>query len=213
MGAFNRFLVRQNCPCCAAAVTFAYQFKFGSKRQYDYRPGDVLLWGGNDEGDRGQPLVLAECTPEECPACGYDPDSDAFRLRIERDRLISVEGPLELDELIFGSALDERATAAALRAKRRELGLWRRSSGPDMRSNSGEIFTVLGSRASIQLNPVFAGLSWTGPAFVWVLGTTRTEQLARLLAPLTPLYSRRGYQAPVAQSGPPGPCRARRSCS
>lgn len=57
MGAFNRLLVQQNCPRCAAALTFAYQFKFGSRRQYDCRPGDVLLWGGNDEGDRGQALV------------------------------------------------------------------------------------------------------------------------------------------------------------
>lgn len=192
MGAFNRFLVEQNCPRCAATVTFAYQFKFADKRQYDYRSGDVLRWGGNDEGEPRQPLVLADCTPEECPACGYDPYIGAFRLRIEHDRLISVAGPLALDELIFGSALGERATAAALRAKRRELGLWRRPRGTDMYSNFGEVFTVLGSRTSIRLNPAFTGLSWDGPAFVWVLGTARTEQLATLLTPLVLLYSRRG---------------------
>lgn len=192
MGAFNRFLAEHDCPRCRTRVTFAYQFKFGDKHQYDYRAGAVLRWGGNEEGDRGQPLVLAECTPEACPACGYDPDSSAFRLRIEHDRLISVEGPVELDEPIFGSMLSEPDTRAVLRARRAQLGLWSssfprrsRSSGQQAYSNSGETFIVFRNQASLLLNPAFTGLSWKGPALVWVLGTTRTESLTRLLAPMT----------------------------
>ena len=72
-----------------------------------------------------------------------------------------------------------------------------RSADGQLYSNSGETFIVLRNGTSVLLNPSFSGLSWAGPAFIWVLGTSRSEDLARLLDPLTLLHSRRGYQAPV----------------
>jgi hypothetical protein len=187
-------------------VTRAYQFKFGGKWQYDYRPGDALRWGGNDEGDPGEPLVFAECTPEPCPRCGDDIDSDAFRLRIEHDRLISVDGPFLLNELIFGSSLGAPATREALARMRAELGLWRHWSGMKTYSNFGEYFRVLENRPLTRLYPRFADLSWAGPAFVDVLGTKRTERLIQLLTPLplTLLYSQRGGEAADRRTGGTG---------
>ena len=53
MGAFNRLLVEHQCARCGSTVERAFQFKYGHKWQDDYRIGDRLDWGGNDEGTPG----------------------------------------------------------------------------------------------------------------------------------------------------------------
>lgn len=75
MGAFNRLLVEHECVRCGSTVERAFQFKYGHKWQDDYRIGDRLDWGGNDEGTPGLAWVQFAGIPEECVACGADDDA------------------------------------------------------------------------------------------------------------------------------------------
>ena len=193
MGAFNRFLTERRCPECGQLSEQAFQFKFGSKAQYDYRTGDVLRWGGNDEGDPGQPLVLVSCVPEACPACGLDYDCDdhtGYRLRVENDTVVSVSGPMALSDVVLGSNGDLISTMAMLDTKRDALGLWSTWVFWQTGTNSAECVWVRPTRELAELY----GVSWKGPCLVAVMETTRANELPRLLAdvPLVPLTANRG---------------------
>lgn len=192
MGAFNRYLVEQTCPGCGKTVERAFQFKFGNKWQYDYRSGDLLRWGGNDEGDPGQPLVFVDCVPEDCSNCRFDydwSDENGFRLRIENDRLVGVEGPYEFGSLLFGSDIDLRTAKAELQSRQRALGLWTTWDGNE--DYSVETHSNAGERFSLQTNShgarEYNRSEWTGSLFLRVTHVTRREELVRLLdaAPFT----------------------------
>ncbi len=186
MGAFNRYLVEDRCAGCGKTAEKAFQFKFGSKWQYDYHTGDLLRWGGNDEGDPGQPLVFVDCVPEDCSNCGFDydwSDQNGYRLRIENDRLIGVEGPCEFDSLLFGSDIDLRTAKAELQS-RRELGLWTAWDGNEdysfeTHSNAGEWFWLQTNAHGAR---EYSRVEWTGPAFLRVIHVTRRGELVKLLA-------------------------------
>ena len=92
MGAFNRLLAKETCAACEGAVTRAYQFKYGDKWQYDYRLGDLIRWGGNDEGTPGQAHVETLGYPESCQLCGWSEDAD-YTLTLQYDRIVAVHGP------------------------------------------------------------------------------------------------------------------------
>ncbi|MEU4694709.1 hypothetical protein [Actinoplanes sp. NPDC023714] len=71
--AFNVVTIDETCPVCANPIRRRVQFKYGELRAHEYELGDVLRWGVNEEGVPAK-LVLVEGVPEECPACGDDPE-------------------------------------------------------------------------------------------------------------------------------------------
>lgn len=187
MGAFNTFVTEERCPGCDLVIERGYQFKFSNKWQNIYRSGDQLEWGGNDEGDPGQPLVLVDCVPESCRSCGFDydwSDGRGFRLRVENDRFVGVEGPLEFDSLVFGSHLDLRTTKTQLEAHREDLGLWTTWEGDETysvetHSNFGEWFWLEpNAHGARQYNQV----DWAGPAFLRVIHVTRRDELVEIVS-------------------------------
>ena len=89
MGAFNRVAVDLCCPWCSAQVQVYVQFKFGDCWQFDYRLGDTLAWGGNDQGRPGLARVVVDGEGETCPACGADPPDWPFYVFVEHDRLVA----------------------------------------------------------------------------------------------------------------------------
>jgi len=207
MGVFNRFIVDERCSACGQIVDNAYQFKFGSRGQYDYQQGDTLQWGANDQGDPGQPDVVVDCLQEGCPNCGFGYDSsdaNGFRLRIQNDRVIGVEGPYQFDSLLFGSDLDLRSVKREVEGRRQELGLWTDWDGDEdysveTHSNSDEWYWLqTNAHGARDYNRV----DWTGPAFLRVIHTTRSEELTDLLSgphliPLSPGPDRRrSYSGP-----------------
>jgi|GEM_PF-989900 len=200
MGAFNTLLAEEECRNCHEVVTRRYQFKFGDKWQHEYRAGDELLWGGNDEGDSGQPLVLVDAIREACPQCGDDSDEWPYRVRVEYDRIVGVEGPVNGSVLLFGCSLPSGELKTQLEGLRERLSLWSRSDGEaQIFSNMGECFYVTENRSGSQGR---LGVEWRGPSFLQISGTTRSSDLLEILAPL-PLTrlerqrpSRRGYSEP-----------------
>jgi len=187
VGAFNTFVTNDRCFGCDQHVERGFQFKFADKWQYTYRTGDLLKWGGNDEGDPRQPLVLVDCVPEPCPNCGFDydwSDERGFRLRIENDRLVGVEGPLEFDALVFGCYVEMETVKAELQTCQERLGLWtlweeNQEYSAETHSNAGEWFRIepnaLGARE-------YHRVDWTGPAFLTVIHVTRRTELTELLS-------------------------------
>ena len=74
MSAFNTVSVPagETCPACGTEIRRRVQFKYGSRRAYEYVVGDELRWGANDTGERVH-LVTVLGFPEPCPHCGDDP--------------------------------------------------------------------------------------------------------------------------------------------
>ena len=60
MGAFNEVEGDAVCSHCGLNARFVVQFKYGDTWQLEYRLGDKLRWGGNDEGEPGLPRVVVE---------------------------------------------------------------------------------------------------------------------------------------------------------
>jgi len=199
MGAYNTFLTEEECPRCHELVTRRYQFKFGDKWLHEYRAGDELLWGGNDEGDSGQPLVLVDAIREWCPQCGNDSDDWPYRVRVEYDRLVGVEGPVDYSSLLFGSSISQDELKIQLEGLRERLGLWSQWEETSIISNMGDWFWVTENGSGTQGR---YGVEWRGPSFLQVLHTTRPNELLEILAslPLTRLERkhplRRAYSEP-----------------
>ena len=184
MGAFNRYLVEEACPSCGKTIERAFQFKFGNKQQYDYRRDDILGWGGNDEGKPDLPVVYVDCTPEGCPHCGFDYDTNmitGFRLRLEHDRIKGHEGPLSYSRLDYVSTSDLRGTEERLESVAEQLGLmldWTRNE-----ELSAETDTTYGEHVWIHTTQS-ANATWTGPIEVSVSLTTRADDLEAILRAL-----------------------------
>lgn len=121
MGAFNRVLIAETCHRCDTRIERAYQFKFGNKWQYDYRLGDRLRWGGNDQGTPGLPMVLVPGVPEKCRLCGYDEDAE-YRIRVEGDVLRSVDGPFRYTRFVYSSHSGVAQTYETLMRASDDLG-------------------------------------------------------------------------------------------
>src|SRR5690554_6008186 len=52
MGAYNVVTVDFADPDTGQTHALRIQFKYGDKWQHEYRVGDLLRWGGNDEGEK-----------------------------------------------------------------------------------------------------------------------------------------------------------------
>jgi hypothetical protein len=95
MSVFNTVVeaVPETCPACRAAILRSVQFHFGDCWHFEYRIGDEIRWGGNDEGEPGLGLVVVEGYGDQCPNCG-DWDGAAqhepYEVWIRRDRIESV---------------------------------------------------------------------------------------------------------------------------
>lgn len=92
MGLFNVLNVPIQCPQCGHEFEGRIQFKFGATRQLEYRLGDKLAWGYNEEGKPNLPSVKVYgiLEEDECPKCGvafeYQKD-DEFDILVENDVL------------------------------------------------------------------------------------------------------------------------------
>ena len=181
MGTFNSYLVDEQCPGCGKTIERAYQFKFAAKWQYNYHRGELLRWGGLDDGDPGLPLVFVPCAAERCPECRYDIDTDpsrGFRLRIEYDRIVSVEGPLTFSRVTFGSPDDVLQTRELLMTLAIPLGLfsiWDSAShlGASVDTTLGDWIYITGTRPDD---------AWNGPTVVSVRRTLRMEEIEGILS-------------------------------
>jgi hypothetical protein len=89
VGAFNTVGSVSTCPQCLEEVPINVQFKYGSVWQHHYRIGDILRWGGNDRGQRGEVSVVVDAVAEACPNCGFDGDWD-FYVFVTDGRITSV---------------------------------------------------------------------------------------------------------------------------
>ncbi len=101
MSAFNTVEGPVTCPKCGVAHDFEVQFKFGETWQHRYRVGDVLRWGGNDVGERGNKEVLVEGIGGPCPSCGTEfLDFDVLIVdnRVTEVRLTTAPRPLGGDD-------------------------------------------------------------------------------------------------------------------
>ena len=85
---FNILVAKAECPNCRRNVELRVQFKYGDTRQYDYMPGQLLLWGGNDVGEPGHRLVVVDGAGEPCPACSSAAD---FEVWVEDDHVIRLK--------------------------------------------------------------------------------------------------------------------------
>lgn len=92
MAAFNEILdvVFEECPDCGARVHRSVQFAFGDTWQHRYHLGDRLVWGGNDVGEPGHALVVADGYVSPCPVCGADTHAGRYDVRIESGIIASV---------------------------------------------------------------------------------------------------------------------------
>ena len=74
MEAFNTVKSETSCPFCGSKQQWSVQFKYGDCRQYEYRIGDKLRWGGNKKGSNvGGCVRTGGLTEERCRRCsrGY----------------------------------------------------------------------------------------------------------------------------------------------
>jgi endogenous inhibitor of DNA gyrase (YacG/DUF329 family) len=91
MGAFNTVSIRLKCPSCGIPITMPVQYKYGDTWQLNYELGDIIKWGGNDEGERGHCHVVVDgIATGKCPECGHDNERDIY-VHIENDRIAGVE--------------------------------------------------------------------------------------------------------------------------
>jgi hypothetical protein len=60
MSAYNRLHIDYSTQPSEPAKKYILQFKFGHSRLIDYRLGDKLAWGGNDNGEPGKKKVIVE---------------------------------------------------------------------------------------------------------------------------------------------------------
>ncbi len=60
MGAFNTVRLSWHNPQSGEAVDVTVQFKYGDTWQYEYNIGDVLRWGGNDNGIKDARRVVVD---------------------------------------------------------------------------------------------------------------------------------------------------------
>jgi hypothetical protein len=91
MGAFNTVVGKAICPKCKRHVRVIGQFKFGNVRQFSYRIGDMLGWGGNEIGRSGFQHVVVDAIAEtNCPSCGFSGEWDLY-LHVQCDRLVRLE--------------------------------------------------------------------------------------------------------------------------
>ncbi len=181
MGAFNRYLRNEQCPGCGQEIERGFQFKFGHKWQIDYHAGDTLQWGGNDEGDPGLPSVRVFGVPESCPHCGFDyawDDSHGFLIRIEDDRLIDVEGPMDFAFALYGSSngLSETVTALSETAELGPMSDWVYDG-----ELSAEVDTVFGEIIWVTTSTTLARPQWSGPICVSISHTARSNELQEML--------------------------------
>lgn len=70
MGAFNTVKSEASCPFCNNKQQWTIQFKYGNCRQYEYRLGDKLRWGGNKKGSNvGGNVRTSGIAEESCKRC------------------------------------------------------------------------------------------------------------------------------------------------
>ena len=89
MSAFNTVRLTQACPTGNHIGEFEVQFKYGDCWQYEYRLGDKLKWGGNDNGKPGHKRVVVDGVGY-CSKCGPEAEYPDYEVWLEHDQIVSV---------------------------------------------------------------------------------------------------------------------------
>jgi hypothetical protein len=89
MSAYNRLHIDYSTQPSEPAKKYILQFKFGHSRLIDYRLGDKLAWGGNDNGEPGKRRVVVHGVAETDD--GISDDAEDWFIFIENDMIKSVE--------------------------------------------------------------------------------------------------------------------------
>lgn len=89
MGSFNRLITKIVCSNCKGEFEAAIQFKFGHTWQMQHVLGDEIKWGGNDNGESGNAVVMVYGIAENniCSSCGFA-NKEEFDILI-KDNVIS----------------------------------------------------------------------------------------------------------------------------
>jgi hypothetical protein len=89
MSAVNHLHIEHVDPKDGIKRNCIVQFKFGDTWETNYRLGDKLAWGGNDNGEPGKRRVVVHGVTGSCDTSGVLPE-DWF-IFIENDVIKSVE--------------------------------------------------------------------------------------------------------------------------
>jgi hypothetical protein len=82
MGLYSVVAVRRlsSCPRCGHDGDIRVQIHYGDTRSHrgedSYRIGDLIQWGGQDEGTPAEGTVEVLGFPECCPVCGLEADGE-----------------------------------------------------------------------------------------------------------------------------------------
>ena len=95
VGLFNRLITAVKCSNCKREVETAIQFKFGDTWQYNMVIGNEIKWGGNDNGEPGNSIVMVYGIAENniCSHCGFE-NEEEFNIMI-KDNVISTVSPID----------------------------------------------------------------------------------------------------------------------
>jgi hypothetical protein len=88
MGLFNILFAEVACTTCERTSSMEIQFKYGATRQYEYKLGDTLHWGGSQYGDPSNKAVVVEGISGKCQHCGAE--FMEYDISIADDKLVSI---------------------------------------------------------------------------------------------------------------------------
>ena len=100
MSAFNTVTSNLSCPYCGENQEWSIQYKYGDCWQFNYVVGDIISWGGNDNGKNVGGKVRTDGIAEnKCQSCGSE-DLEA-EVHFNNNKIESVKlrkDPLNLED-------------------------------------------------------------------------------------------------------------------
>lgn len=88
MGLYNTLKANLTCSKCNKKSEFEIQFKYGNVRLFEYKIGDMLLWGRKNTGIRTTKKVVLDGVSTPCKYCGVD---NEFLIYVYCNKIASVE--------------------------------------------------------------------------------------------------------------------------
>jgi len=102
MGSFNVLVHMVECSNSHDVYEGRIQFKYGDKRQYEYKLGDKLKCGGNDSGSPDLKIVKAYGVLENdiCPICNKLNELNEFDIYIEGGIITKVSKMADINDYL-----------------------------------------------------------------------------------------------------------------
>jgi hypothetical protein len=88
MGLFNILFAEVACTVCGKVSAMEIQYKYGATRQYEYKLGDKIHWGGSQYGDPSNKAVVVEGISGQCQHCRAE--FMEYDILIDNDKLMSL---------------------------------------------------------------------------------------------------------------------------